>query len=245
MTCGCSYATKMATAERQYQQSVSQKVLILMDLDTLFADQPLRQLAAAAGKGRISTIDKLIEQGVDVNAQGTRKATALFWSMRSEKGFNHLLAKGANPNVVFGDGGSVMHWLARKSDCRMLKTALAHGGNPNLRAGLFGGSPAFETITVGKNKGVPTCFELLLANGADIEFKDDKGSTLLFVAADLARFDIALYLLDEGANPKVSGARNRSLRSVHDSFYDAFNEGSITEQNWFKFKQRLDEIGIN
>lgn len=234
----------MATAERKYQQSVSQKVLIFMDIETLFVDQQLRQLAVAAGKGRISTVDKLIEQGVDVNSQGTGRATALFWSMRSEKGFNHLLAKGANPNVVFSDGGSVMHWLARRSECKMLKTALAHGGNPNLPASLFAGSPAFETITPGKNKGVPKCLELLLAEGADLEFTDDKDNTMLFMAADLARFDIALYLLDRGANPRVIGARNRNLRAVHDSFYDAFTKGSVTEKNWLKFKQRLDEMGI-
>lgn len=239
---GCQ-ADQMVDAQQKYEQSLKQKLLIRMDLETMFRDEKLRDLAYAAGKGRVSSIDKLLKSGLDVNAKGTRNATALFWAMRkdNEKGFNHLLKAGANPNVKFGDGGTVMHWLARKQDCAMLKTALAHGGNPNLKASLFNAPVAFETLKPGKNKGVPECLKVLLANGADIELTDDKGYTMLLWVADLARFDIALYLLDKGAATTAINKQNKDLSTIIASFDNAFKKGSVTEQNWHKFKQKLAE----
>ena len=239
---GCK-ADQMVDAEQKYEQTLKQKLLIRMDLETMFSDEKLRDLASAAGKGRVSTIDKLLKSGLDVNAKGTQNATALFWAMRkqNEKGFNHLLSAGANPNVKFGDGGTVMHWLARKQDCTMLKTALAHGGNPNLKASLFNAPVAFETLTPGKNNGVPECLKVLLANGAEMELTDDKGYTMLLWAADLARFDIALYLLDKGAAITAINNQNKNLSTIVSSFEDAFKKGSVTEKNWHKFKQKLAE----
>jgi ankyrin repeat protein len=240
----CTAANQPGDLQNKYEQSQTKNVLIHMDLETMFPSAKLRELARAAGKGQISTIDALIADGVNVNAKGTANATALFWSMRNEKGFNYLLKIGADPNVVFGDGGSVMHWAARKQECSMLLAALAQGGNPNLTAGMFGGSPAFETITAGKNSGIPNCLDVLLSSGADIEFRDDNGKTLLLLATDLARFDIALFLLDKGADPKVQDVNGRNMRSILNSYKDAFKHGSVTEVNWLKLKDKLNSMAI-
>lgn len=244
LTSGCSTANQVGASQNQYEQSLKEKVLIHMDIKTMFPSVKLRELAKAAGKGKTSIIDELIQEGGDVNSRGNGNATALFWSMRNEKGFNYLLEVGADPNVVFGDGGSVMHWVARKQDCSMLITALEHGGNPNLKAGIFGGSPAFETITAGKNNGIPKCLELLLSNRADIEFRDDNRKTLLLLATDLARFDIALFLLDKGAEPRVKDVKGRNMRSILNSYKNAFKHDSVTEVNWLKLQERLDSLGI-
>ena len=232
-------AGQLVNKQKKYEESLKTKLLIRMDLETMFSDEKLRALAYAAGKGRISSINRLLASGVDVNATGTRNATALFWAMRSEKGFRHLLKAGANPNVKFGDGGTVMHWLARREDCSLLETALAYGGNPNLKASLFNAPVAFETINPGKNKGVPECLTVLLNSGADIDLTDDKGYTMILWAADLARFDIALYLLDKGASLTFKNNQNKDLKSIVASFDDAFKPGSVTEKNWHSFKQKL------
>jgi hypothetical protein len=237
---GCSFANQDHELQDKYAQSLGEKILIHMDLETMFPSEKLRTLANAAGKGQISTVDKLLRQGVDINSKGTENATVLFWSMRNETGFNHLLEMGADPNVVFGDGGSVMHWAARKSDCSMLEAALKHGGNPNLKAGMYGGSPLFETITVGNNKGIPECLKLLLQSGADINLQDDKGQTILLMAADLARFDIVLYLLQQGADITAVDKKNQNIKSLHHSYEGAFKKGSVTEKYWFRVKNWLD-----
>lgn len=242
---GCSAAGPMSDPQKRYQQNVSNKVLIHMDIKTLFPSEDLRKLADAAGKGKTLVIDRLINEGVDVNARGTENATALFWSMRNERGFNYLLAKGADPNVVFGDGGSVLHWAARKQNCAMLASALKHGGNPNLSAGMFGGSPAFATISIGIENGIPECLKLLLSNNADLEFRDKRGKTLLLFAAGLARFDIASFLLDKGADPTVTDIDGKNVIAILASYQNAFNPGSTTETNWTKLKQQLENLGVN
>jgi len=240
-TAGCSAENNLSGTKQNYEKKVTETILIHMDLETMFPSDKLRELAKAAGKGQLATVDKLVQDGVDVNAKGRENATALFWSMRNEKGFNHLLKLGANPNVVFGDGSSVMHWAARKSECSLLKTALSYGGNPNLKAGLFGGSPAFNTITAGKNTGVPDCLKLLLRNNADIEFRDENGKTLLLRAAALGRYDIVLFLLGEGASSNVKDLKGRTLRTILSEDKDAFLKGSVTQINWFKVKEWLDK----
>jgi len=114
----------------------AQKLAIFMPFDSMFEnDSGLMALAKAAGKGQLKRIDRLVSEGQNVNARGTRNITALFWAMRRSniKGFEHLLQLGADPNVVFDDGSSVIHWavLQQVSD-QFLVLALKHGGNPNL-----------------------------------------------------------------------------------------------------------------
>lgn len=234
---------QLERSESNYSETVSNKVLIHMDIETMFANSQLRALAYAAGKGKMSQLDKLLEQGVDVNAKGTNNATVLFWAMRNKKGFEYLLKQGANPNVVFGDGGSVMHWAARKENCEMLEAAILHGGDLNLRAGLFGGSPAFATITIGTNDGIPNCLKLLLTKGADIDFQDEQGRSVLLAAADLARFDITLYLLKSGANSKLMDNKQRTVRDLVNSYKGAFIKGSVTEEYWLKVDAWLLDSG--
>lgn len=53
----------------------------LLSLKALFPDSRIRKLAKAAGKGDIRTIDRLVEQGVDVNGRGIRNITPLCWSV--------------------------------------------------------------------------------------------------------------------------------------------------------------------
>lgn len=233
---GCSASSLMAdqfkSGVNEYRKDLSTSVLIHMDIDTMFPDQNLRALARAAANGQIGEIDQLLAQGLDVNAKGTGNATVLFWALRNSDGFEYLLKRGADPNVVFDDGGSVMHWVARQADCTMLNTALLHGGDPNLRAGLFGGSPIFKTVTVGKNDIIPNCLKLLVSIGADINLRDEQGKSVLLLSADLARFDIALYLLENGANPSLKDNKGRSIRDFLKSYEDAFEKGSTTEKYW-------------
>ncbi|MEM9101600.1 MAG: ankyrin repeat domain-containing protein [Pseudomonadota bacterium] len=182
-----------------------------MDLKTMFPDEQLRALAKAAGKGQLKKIDELVAQGVSVNARGRRNATALFWSMRNKEGFTHLLKLGADPNVVFGDGGSVMHWAARKKDCTLLETALKYGGNPNLRAGMFNASPTFETVVHASSSSLSECFYYLLRNGAEINLQDKYGFTVLLTSAAHAEYEMTLELLNLGADYTIQPNNNYSL----------------------------------
>jgi len=205
LACGAESAD-MSSAESAARERTSKNVLAYMTLETMFPDARVRSLASAAGEGDLAEVDRLVADGVNVNARGTRDATPLFWSLRDRSGFTKLLELGADPNVVFGDGGSVMHWAARAEDTDLLRAALRHGGDPNLVAGSFGSTPMFEAI--GRNNA---SIELLLDAGADIDAQSSNGDTAAMVAAGRGRFDVVYLLLSRGASYSVTNENGVTL----------------------------------
>lgn len=187
--------SELNSAEEANEARAAKTLVAFMSLETMFPDHEVRLLASAAGKGQLDEVDRLVAEGVDVNATGTQNATPLFWSMRSLSGFTKLLELGADPNVIFLDGGSVMHWAARADNAEYLEAALRHEGNPNLVGGAFKRTPLFEAIG-----SEARSIELLLDAGADINARSENGDTTVMVAAGRGRFDTVYLLLTHGAS---------------------------------------------
>lgn len=203
---GCStnlsrMMARMGRSERAANQRDSQRLVAYMSLRTMFPDPKVRALADAAGDGDVEEIEALVGQGVDVNSRGTSNATPLFWAMRDYHGFVKLLELGADPNVLYDDGGSVIHWAVQHEDLRFLKAALAHGGNPDLRSsGMWSRTPIFMVITGVASERQIGVAEVLLDAGADINARNAFGDTPTLSAANSGKFDLVLYLLNAGAN---------------------------------------------
>ncbi len=201
---GCSVDSngwsKMESSENAFNLRQSENVLLYMSIETMFPDRNVRSLAYAAGRGKIKEIDRLVLQGIDVNSRGKNNATPLFWAMRDFNGFKRLLELGADPNVVFGDGGSVIHWAVLNEDGRFLKAVIEHGGDLNLAAGRFQKTPIFEVISLFGDIGSNPTLTTLLEAGADVNFVSSNGNTPTLAAASLGRFDIVYELLAYGAD---------------------------------------------
>lgn len=73
------------------------------DANQYFADQPQTiQLCKAIEEGSVEKVDQAIADGADVNAIGLDHMTPLMWAFPSSfEVFEHLLRKGANPNVAY------------------------------------------------------------------------------------------------------------------------------------------------
>src|SRR2546428_3252830 len=67
-------------------------------------------LAKAAGRGDVKEINRLIAEGVSVNAVGKQGITPLWWALwtKNYEGFSALLDKGANPNAQRLEGDPIM-----------------------------------------------------------------------------------------------------------------------------------------
>ena len=194
----------MDTSEKAANERASQQLVAHMSLETMFPDPQSRALAKAAGKGQIRKLNALVEQGVDVNTRGAGNATPLFWALRNIKGFERLLQLGANPDVVFNDGGSVMHWAVGKPNTAFLVSALRHGGNPDLVGTIRQETPLFAAMGPdNKNK-----LSVLLAAGADMNFQAKNGETPMMVAAGLGQFDTVFALLELGADYQLKNSYN-------------------------------------
>lgn len=224
----------MESSERSFSEGQAKESIAYMSIEDMFSDRRVRMLATAAGNGDISELEKLSTEA-DVNSQGAKGATPLFWALRSSnaKGFEKLLQLGADPNAIFSES-SVMHWAARHKDTRFLKLALDHGGNPNLYAGKPSQTPIFETIGVPGSDNLPALI-LLLESGADINALTGSeelfgmsmgGKTPALVAADVVRFDIVYELLTRGADYSIKDDSGRNLFDRIASVKGRFPENS-------------------
>ncbi len=185
----------MNSSEKSFNERQSMTLVSQMSLEIMFPDAQLRKLAKAAGEGDTDKIEKLVSQGVDVNAHGEKNSTALFWAMRnnSVSGFTKLLELGADPIVIFDDGGSIIHWATRNENHQFLQLALDKGGNANLGAGsMFKQTPLYETIGIFGEIGNTPALQILLDAGADVNAKRSNGDYPIIVAANFGRFDIEL-----------------------------------------------------
>jgi len=203
---------EMESAEEAAGERARKELVVYMSLETMFPDPQLRALAGAAGKGKVKQVEALIVQGVDVNGRGARNATPLFWAMRSSniRGFRKLLELCADPNVVFDDGGTVMHWAVSHENDAFLEAALAQGGNPNLRSGgVFEDTPLFIALGDHSDK-----IDILLNAGADVNAQDKYGYTPAISAAAVGRFDVVYKLLNHGADYQIKTSRGRTLVDV-------------------------------
>jgi ankyrin repeat protein len=224
--------------EARSQAIARNKETVFASLETLYPDPHVRALAEAGASGDVSEIDRLIASGVDVNSRGGANVTPLFWSMQNVSGFTALLERGADPNVVFEEGGllSVMHLCATALDPRLLQVALEHGGDPNLVAGSLGETPLFTAL------GSTERMASLVDGGADVDAKLTSGNPLLLVAARTGRLDAVYLLLTRGADYNVRDMRGNGLTDALASMRPRLNELGL--QKLARISTWLGERGV-
>lgn len=221
---------------------LEKEVIINMSFQEMFPDKTHRKLAKAAAKGDIRLINKIVESGFDVNTQGMRGVTALFWAMTGKKtdGFERLLQLGADPNLIYEDGGTVMHWavISTISD-DYLKLALQYGGNPNLKASSWNITPIFRALSEFSHR-----FDILVKGGADINAQDDKGNTPIITATNLINFKVVMKLLNLGADYRIKDDLGYDLAATVANRKRLIGPGSRVYQDMLKVIAWLEERGV-
>lgn len=99
---------------------------------SVFSDSKVAELANAACDGAATRVKPLVQDGADVNGQGTQGITPLIWAMSCHNyaGISALLEQGANPNLPMANGSTAVYLAAGGSDPKILPLLLDHGGNP-------------------------------------------------------------------------------------------------------------------
>jgi uncharacterized protein len=142
-------------------------------------------LMLAASVGSLQVAEMLIAQGADVNAvEGYRSQTALMWAAAE----NH-------PDIVellVAHGADVTR-RAKADDWPRQMTS-----EPRAQFRPTGGLTALLYAT---RSGCYRCAVAIVKAGADINQPNPDGITPLINAIDGRAFDIAMFLLDKGANP--------------------------------------------
>jgi hypothetical protein len=193
------------TACAEWQTVASRLSLFFMRAGDYFESELQVDLAQAAASGNVSKIEKLVKKGADVNAQGRDGMTPLFWALikQNKKGFQALLEQGADPNVITtrenGEKASILHFAAIMDDSDYLRLMLEHGANANVVDADTGETPIYEAIANFRKSNI----DLLIAHGANLNFKDRTGQTPVMDAASLKQYDVVYAMIKAGADPKI------------------------------------------
>jgi uncharacterized protein len=180
-----------------------------------FSDPDVVALAKAASKGDVKTIDRLVSNGVDVNAKGKDNVTTLFFALNAKNkvGFKRLLELKADPNLQAKSSGESVVSLAAKieDDSEWLELALKHGGNPDVvdptDVICKNQTPLFNANYAHNLKNV----ELLIAAGANVNHQDACGETPAMNATDYRWYRGVYRLLQAGADVRIKNVHGQDL----------------------------------
>ena len=152
-------------------------------------------LMTAAGAGSLDVVNVLLARGADVNAKEPRRGqTALMWAIaaRHPEVARALIERGADVRArsqqLQADGATPM---------------VLEGYGANIQATPKGG---FTPLLFAARVGDLGTARLLVAKGADVNEATEEEGSALVIATAAGHEELALFLLENGANPNAAGA---------------------------------------
>ena len=150
-------------------------------------------LMTCSKTGNVDTVRLLVEYGATVNAkEPTQSQTALMWAAaeRHSNVVSALIAAHADLKARSKDGFSAIHFAARVGDLETVQLLLAAGVDINIQ------TQTSQPQTADSEEPIVIGLTRTARGGA-------AGYTPLLVATLRAQVDVALYLLDHGADPNI------------------------------------------
>ncbi|KAJ5433545.1 uncharacterized protein N7458_012701 [Penicillium daleae] len=183
---------------------------ILFDPDRPWSEEPnsaevmAAPLYYASLAGLQRTVELLLKEGADVNAQGGRFGNAVqAASYHGYKGVVRLLLEeGANVNTQGGDYGNSLYAAALQGHKGVVQLLLEKGANVNAQGGFFG-----DALGAASLQGDKEVVRLLLEQGADVNFQGGRCGNALQAASYQGGKEVVQLLLQQGADVNVQGGR--------------------------------------
>ncbi|KAK7328415.1 hypothetical protein VNO77_22521 [Canavalia gladiata] len=150
---------------------------------------------------QISYVDKLLENGVNIDFHDKEGLTALHKAIigKKEAVISHLLRKGASPHVKDKDGATPLHYAVQVGSKTAVKLLIKYKADVNV-ADNEGWTPLHVAIQ-SRNRDIA---KVLLVNGADKTRKNKDGKTALDLSLcygkDFKSYDLAKLLKTIPAN---------------------------------------------
>jgi ankyrin repeat protein len=157
-------------------------------------------LMTAARAGNAEVVRLLLAKGADPNARAARGQTALMWAVAQK----HAAAVKA-----LIDGGADLH--ARSSEWSQVMAVFPHGILDYNRAIPHGADTA---LLFAARVGDLASARHLVAAGANVNDADAWGVSALTLAAHSGFRDLAVFLLDRGADPNAARAGFTALHAA-------------------------------
>lgn len=187
----------------------------------VFSDATVLDLVKSACDGDAAGVKLAIDHGANPDARGAEGVTPVLWTLscRNREGLDALLQNGADPDL--GIDGTYLPVIvaATYDDPAMLEVLLDHGANPDVVDAKAAQTPLYKAFAIGLHRDDWRNYELLLARGADIEFRDRVGDTIAHYAIAMGRYDKLVALLERGYSLELEELSGRiERRGVSKSF---------------------------
>jgi len=217
-----------------------------LDAPAAYFDDALTQsLLAAALAGDLAQARAAIARGASPDAEGPK-----------DNPYNHL---------------RLLHYAIAAGSVPAIRTLLAVGANPEIETLGSAGLPLLFAQTLDKpdllslmldlrpvdtlqprtrkllmfhavSEGRPQCLAVVIRHGVPIDYPDDAGSTVLMSAIDAQDYDLAAWLMEQGASVTFV-AHDRTVAWSLEFHLAKYAPGSPTYQKVLALKQMAAQRG--
>jgi len=167
-----------------------------MHKNSLLSPDPKTRLVGAANAGSVSQIQKLLGEGVDINAKSHDGFTPLLAAVAKGRldTIELLLAKGADPSIGCEEkGNNALLQAAAMGKLEVAQRILKHDKSL-LESRNKGGQTAF---ILAASSGNVELARFLVSEGAKAKVSDKEGFTPLMAAISGPHYGMAEYLVEE------------------------------------------------
>lgn len=187
------------------------------DLINSFGSSPL---AEAINIGNHTLVEMLLDAGADADYrnQDNQSALMLAVSIGNTDIATMLLEHGAAVNMAEQlTGQTALMWAVGQGLEEMTRLLVNHGADVTARSYIndwpsqitsepraqYRLAAGLTVLHFAVRSGCMACVDDILEAGADINEPTPEGVTPLMIAIDNSHYDVALHLLDKGANPHI------------------------------------------
>ncbi len=210
-----------------------------------FGDALSQSLLAAALAGDLSRARDAVSRGASPDAEGPKDnpynhLRLLHYAIAagSAPGVRTLIAVGANPEIetlgsaalplLFAINLDKPDLLSLMLDLRPVETL-----SPLTRKLLM-----FRSVTLGR----PDCLAIVMKHGVPIDYPDDAGQTVLMRALDAQDYELAKWLMEQGASVTID-AHDMTVAWSLQYDLNRFAPGSPSYQKVLELKQMAEQRG--
>ncbi|NNF99470.1 MAG: hypothetical protein HKM93_08840 [Desulfobacteraceae bacterium] len=189
---------------------------------TIYADT-LTDAIKAVAKGDYATVEKMLDNGLDPNLEGTGSAQAGLLITACDRGrvkiVQLLLSRGANVNLAGNQGRTPMMMAAGHAKTLDILKILINE-NADIHAVDDHGISVFDNAILGvvSRQTSMESLKFLVGQGLDVNKSTQKGKTegytALMIAARSNHIELATYLISKSANVNAKAKRGDSALSI-------------------------------
>jgi ankyrin repeat protein len=192
-------------------------------------------LIKASASGDSLAVQKLINEGANINEPDSRGMTPLMYTIQYNniEMVEALIKKGADVKIKDKSGCTPLYYAVSAGNCKLVKMLIDKGADINLgdnykRTPLM--NIAYDNIDMVK---------LLIENGADVNAKDYAGKTALMFASSPV---IVGILIDKGAD--VYAKNNEGYTVLQDAYYLKDIEKVAIIRKKTNWKEQDEQFGL-